>query len=49
MVRTGGAIRTGGNIPTAGKLTGAMLRKTLKNHLHPQLDADFHGAGLFDK
>ena len=37
MVRTGGAIRTGGNIPTAGalkgaKLTGAMLRKTLKNH-----------------
>jgi hypothetical protein len=49
MVRTGGAIRTGGNVPTAGKLTGAMLRKTLKNHLHPQLDTDFQGAGLFDK
>ena len=49
MTRTGGAIRTGGNIPTAGKLTGAMLRKTLKNHLHPQLDTDFQGAGLFDK
>ena len=49
MTRTGGAIRTGGNIPTAGKLTGAMLRKTLQKHLHPQLDADFHGAGLFDK
>ena len=54
MVRTGGAIRTGGNIPTAGalkgaKLTGAMLRKTLQKHLHPQLDADFQGAGLFDK
>ena len=43
MVRTGGAIRTGGNIPTAGKLTGAMLRKTLQKHLHPQLDADYQG------
>ncbi len=48
MTRSGGAIRTGGKM-SAGKLTGAMLRKTLKNHLHPQFDADIQGAGLFDK
>ena len=53
MTRTGGklkgsAIPTGGKM-SAGKLTGAMLRKTLKKHLHPQLEADMQGAGLFDK
>ena len=47
-IPTAGAIRTGGKM-SAGKLTGAMLRKTLQKHLHPQLDADFQGAGLFDK
>ena len=47
-IPTAGAIRTGGKM-SAGKLTGAMLRKTLQKHLHPQLDADYQGAGLFDK
>ena len=47
-IPTAGAIRTGGKM-SAGKLTGAMLRKTLKKHLHPQLEADMQGAGLFDK
>jgi hypothetical protein len=47
-IPTAGAIRTGGKM-SAGKLTGAMLRKTLQNHLHPQLEADMQGAGLFDK
>ena len=48
MTRSGGNIPTGGKM-SAGKLTGAMLRKTLKKHLHPQLEADMQGAGLFDK
>jgi hypothetical protein len=26
-----------------------MLRKTLRKHLHPKLEADMQGAGLFDK
>ena len=47
-IPTAGAIRTGGKM-SAGKLTGAMLRKTLQKHLHPQLEADMQGAGLFDK
>ena len=50
----GSAIPTAGNIPTAGalsagKLTGAMLKKTLHKHLHPKLEEDMEGAGLFGK
>jgi hypothetical protein len=45
MVKTGGVLTAG----KLNKLTGAMLRKTLKPHLHPKLEEDMQGAGLFDK
>ncbi len=48
MTRSGGNIPTGGKM-SAGKLTGAMLQKSLQKHLHPALDVDMEGAGLFDK
>ena len=48
MVRTGGNIPTAGKL-SAGKLTGAMLQKTLRPHLHPNLEKDMQGAGLFNK
>ncbi len=44
---TGGKI-TGGKI-TGGKVTGGDLKKALHKHLHPHLERDFEGAGLFDK
>jgi len=47
-IPTAGAIRTGGKL-SAGAITGAMLKKTLHKHLHPKLEEDMQGAGLFNK
>jgi hypothetical protein len=58
MVRSGGQLKAGkltaGAMPSAGalsggKVTGGDLKKALHKHLHPHLERDFEGAGLFDK
>ena len=58
MTRSGGQLKAGkltaGAMPSAGalsggKVTGGDLKKALHKHMHPHLERDFEGAGLFDK